>query len=30
MAGRVAAFAECEAELVGSRDEVFRFHSGRP
>jgi tRNA-(ms[2]io[6]A)-hydroxylase len=27
---RVAAFAECEAELVDSRDEVFRFHSGRP
>jgi tRNA-(ms[2]io[6]A)-hydroxylase len=30
MGGRVAAFAECEAELVSSRDEVFRFHSGRP
>jgi tRNA 2-(methylsulfanyl)-N6-isopentenyladenosine37 hydroxylase len=28
--GRVAAFAECEAELVTSRDDVFRFHSGRP
>jgi tRNA isopentenyl-2-thiomethyl-A-37 hydroxylase MiaE len=26
----VAAFAECEAELVNSRDELFRFHSGRP
>ena len=30
MDGRVAAFAECEAELVSSRDEMFRFHSGRP
>jgi tRNA-(ms[2]io[6]A)-hydroxylase len=28
--GRLAAFAECEAELVTSRDDVFRFHSGRP
>jgi tRNA-(ms[2]io[6]A)-hydroxylase len=28
--GRVAAFAECEADLVSSRDEMFRFHSGRP
>lgn len=27
---RVAVFAEREAELVGGRDEVFRFHSGRP
>jgi tRNA-(ms[2]io[6]A)-hydroxylase len=30
MGGLVTAFAECEAELVSSRDEVFRFHSGRP
>jgi tRNA 2-(methylsulfanyl)-N6-isopentenyladenosine37 hydroxylase len=27
---RMEAFAECEAELVTSRDEVFRFHSGVP
>lgn len=27
---RVAAFAECEAELITSQDEAFRFHSGRP
>jgi tRNA 2-(methylsulfanyl)-N6-isopentenyladenosine37 hydroxylase len=29
-AARIAAFAELEAELIVSRDAVFRFHSGVP
>ena len=27
---RIAAFAALEAELIVSRDAVFRFHSGAP
>jgi tRNA-(ms[2]io[6]A)-hydroxylase len=30
LAARIGAFAELEAELVVSRDGVFRFHSGVP
>jgi tRNA 2-(methylsulfanyl)-N6-isopentenyladenosine37 hydroxylase len=30
MKARPSAFAELEAELIVSRDEVFRFHSGVP
>jgi tRNA-(ms[2]io[6]A)-hydroxylase len=29
-AGRIAVFAALEAELIVSRDEEFRFHSGAP
>ncbi|HTV97058.1 MAG TPA: tRNA isopentenyl-2-thiomethyl-A-37 hydroxylase MiaE [Steroidobacteraceae bacterium] len=29
-AARIAAFAAIEVELIVSRDEVFRFHSGAP
>ncbi len=30
LAPRIDAFAELEAELITTRDEVFRFHSGAP
>ncbi len=30
VAARIGAFAELEAELIVSRDAVFRFHSGVP
>ncbi len=30
IAGRVDAFAQCEADLITGDDEVFRFHSGAP
>jgi tRNA-(ms[2]io[6]A)-hydroxylase len=30
VAARIGAFAELEAELIVSRDGVFRFHSGAP
>ena len=30
LAPRIAAFAACEAELITSDDESFRFHSGIP
>jgi tRNA-(ms[2]io[6]A)-hydroxylase len=30
LAPRVAAFAALDADLITSRDDVFRFHSGAP